>query len=179
MGQPFGTSHPEPRYSVLSVRRIADHHRLGRWILPSVWFHAHTGFERSDTQNRADGSRTRRSSEREPAVLLRGKCNVIGGWLPSLTFFVRRNMILVYRPLSIAPPFWIIAGGILLISFLSGHLLAPAYLAHLRANPQDPTLLSPSQIVGHGYTPPIGETPCLKNGELLFCTLSRFCAPIL
>ena len=27
-----------------------------------------------------------RSSEREPAVSLRGKSNVIGGWLPSLTY---------------------------------------------------------------------------------------------
>jgi hypothetical protein len=29
---------------------------------------------------------TRRSSEREPAGSLRDKSNVIGGWLPSLTF---------------------------------------------------------------------------------------------
>ena len=31
-------------------------------------------------------SRTRRCSEREPADSLRDKSNVIGGWLPSLTF---------------------------------------------------------------------------------------------
>jgi hypothetical protein len=30
--------------------------------------------------------RTRRSSEREPAVSVRDKTNVIGGWLPSLTY---------------------------------------------------------------------------------------------
>jgi hypothetical protein len=33
--------------------------------------------------------RTRRSSEREPADSLGGKSNVIGGWLPSLTFALR------------------------------------------------------------------------------------------
>ncbi len=32
-----------------------------------------------------------RSSEREPADSLRDKSNVIGGWLPSLTFFVGRR----------------------------------------------------------------------------------------
>src|SRR6266446_4736467 len=90
MGRAFGASHPEPRRLVLSVRRIADHHRLGRSILPSVWFHAHPRFERPDTQNRAHGSRTRRSSEREPADSLRDKSNAIGGWLPSLTFLVSR-----------------------------------------------------------------------------------------
>src|SRR6266571_2509822 len=35
-----------------------------------------------------ESHRTRRSSEREPADSLRDKSNVIGGWLPSLTFFV-------------------------------------------------------------------------------------------
>ena len=33
-----------------------------------------------------DHHRTKRSSEREPADSLRDKSNVIGGWLPSLTF---------------------------------------------------------------------------------------------
>jgi len=32
------------------------------------------------------GCPTRRCSEREPAVQLRNKCSIIGGWLPSLTF---------------------------------------------------------------------------------------------
>ncbi|MBI3987921.1 MAG: hypothetical protein HY343_13435 [Lentisphaerae bacterium] len=35
--------------------------------------------------------RTSRCSEREPADSLRDKSNVIGGWLPSLTFALRRR----------------------------------------------------------------------------------------
>src|SRR5438477_2885931 len=92
MGQGFGGSYPEPRGPVLSLRRIADHHRLGRSILPSVWIHAHPRFERSDTQNRADGSRTRRSSQREPAVSLRDKYQSHRRLAPVADLCVRCNM---------------------------------------------------------------------------------------
>ena len=37
---------------------------------------------------------TRRSSEREPADSLSDKSNVIGGWLPSLTFALGKRAIL-------------------------------------------------------------------------------------
>ena len=38
------------------------------------------------------GWRTRRCSEREPTDSLRDKSNVIGGWLPSLTLVLDKNM---------------------------------------------------------------------------------------
>jgi hypothetical protein len=37
-------------------------------------------------QGRGQQGRTSQSSEREPADSLRDESNVIGGWLPSLTF---------------------------------------------------------------------------------------------
>ena len=40
----------------------------------------------SSLDSEMDNQRTRRSSEREPADSLIGEFNVIGGWLPSLTF---------------------------------------------------------------------------------------------
>ena len=49
--------------------------------------------------------RTRRCSEREPADSLRDKSNVIGGWLPSLTFAFGNNMRLI-KFLIIAVLIW-------------------------------------------------------------------------
>ncbi|HXJ57354.1 MAG TPA: DUF6678 family protein [Verrucomicrobiae bacterium] len=48
----------------------------------SIWIFGYV----SSTGDLKRGQRTRRCSEREPADSLRDKFNVIGGWLPSLTF---------------------------------------------------------------------------------------------
>jgi hypothetical protein len=56
------------------------------------WGNAHpSDGKRSSTEN----CRTRRCSEREPADPLRDESNVIGGWLPSLTFALTAQTVSV------------------------------------------------------------------------------------
>src|SRR5262245_25585802 len=66
--------------------------------------------------------RTRRSSEREPAVSLRDKSNIIGGWLPSLTFSLGRRTITVQNHNS-KNQLMKIKLFIAVISTVAGHVL--------------------------------------------------------
>jgi len=52
--------------------------------------HEHRVLQQTQQSAPSEGQPTRRSSEQEPADSLRDKSNVIGGWLPSLTFCVGR-----------------------------------------------------------------------------------------
>ncbi len=92
-------------YEFLSLVSGALHHRRAPQVV-RCFAHEATGWVAFDSCSgsrcflpraacKADCStkgRTRRCSEREPADSLRDKSNVIGGWLPSLTFALARNM---------------------------------------------------------------------------------------
>ena len=67
---------------------------------------------------------TKRSSESEPADSLRDKYNVIGGWLRSLTFFVRRNRAMWEEDPSYQNSNFRFLVGTVLCALLAGPIVA-------------------------------------------------------
>jgi len=75
--------------------------------------------------------RTRRCSEREPADSLKDEFNVIGGWLPSLTFALyEMSAVLCSRR-------WLLASGVLVIVLGAFVAIGPASPSgHYTADPR-------------------------------------------